>query len=778
MNKTKSTTKNSCCVKIPRTRMVAFLIVMFLVTSLILATLAEPYYSPPVAAKSGHKTIVDLPDIDQGAQVSAAFPLVFIENVGQFDKRVQYQVRSGYSTLFFTNDAIWLSLTEPWGKSELMADIGTSIVSGVGSKSGRQVNLRLSFAGANSHPVIEPLGRLDAQISYLLGSDSSQWYSDIPTWSGVRYVDLYPGIDLEIGSLNGQLTHRLVVREPASLQDVRLLVEGADGLALDGNYLRLTTPLGDVAYPLITVEGGAPEVAPEISLTNGFYQVSSPFALKSKSRISASLSNNDSDTLRFSTYIGGRGEDQAYDIALDNSGNVYITGQTSSTDFPTTPGALDRFYNGDLYDVFVAKLSADGSTLLYSTFIGGDSVDGAIAITVDSTGNAFVTGASWSNDFPTTPGALDRNLSGGRDVFVSKLNATGDGLIYSTFLGGDAWDYGFDIEIDDTGHAYVGGFTHGMFPVSANAAQKTFGGLGDGFVSKLSPDGSALMYSTYLGGSSWDTVLGIAIDDAGNVHLACHTQSADFPITPGVWDSTCDNCQTNVSSDGAVAKLNAEGSEFIYSTFVGGTDETGNEELRDIVIDSAGNAYLTGWTTSTDFPTTEGALQTGFGGVMDAVLLKMSADGSDLLFSTYIGGSGAERGFGIELDGEGNTYITGYTASTDFDTVDPLQEFNGGGYDAFVVKVNDDASTLLYSTYLGGSGDENCYAPPQGIADIALDSEGKIYVTGFTSSENFPITNHAYDVSFNGAPFDAFVTSLEIRPAYDNNIYLPLILKQ
>ena len=226
-----------------------------------------------------------------------------------------------------------------------------------------------------------------------------------------------------------------------------------------------------------------------------------------------------------------------------------------------------------------------------------------------------------------------------------------------------------------------------------------------------------------------------------------------------------------------MAKINADGSQFIYSTFVGGSDETGNEELRDIVIDSAGNAYLTGWTTSNDFPTTESAQQTGFGGVMDAVLLKMSADGSDLLFSTYIGGSGAERGFGIELDGDGNTYITGYTASTDFDTVAPLQEYNGGGYDAFVVKVNHDASALLYSTYLGGSGDENCYASPHGNAEIALDSEGKIYITGFTSSIDFPITNHAYDVSYNGAPFDAFVTSLEIKPSYDNNIYIPLILK-
>ena len=519
MNKIKSTQKNSYYMKISWTRKIAFLMQLLLVMSLSLATLAEPYYSSPTAAKSQRMTM-DVPDIDQGEWAPAASSLVFEENVGQFDKRVQYQMRSGNTTLLITNDAIWFSLTELSNKSSSMEEKGTSIGDEVRIKADRQFNLRLRYEGANPNPNLEPLGKLDTQISYLLGSDSSEWYSDIPVWSGVRYVDIYPGVDLEISGLNGHLNQKLVLREPTSLLDVHLLVEGADDLVLDGNYLHLTTPLGDIAYPLLTVDGGAPGFNPEISLTNGVYKISAPFASSSNPPISAKKSINDSGTLRFSTYIGGSGEDQASDITLDSFGNIYITGQTSSTDFPTTPGALDRFYNGDLDDVFVSKLSADGSTLLYSTFIGGDNLDGAIAIAVDSTGNVFVTGLSWSNDFPTTPGALDGDLNGGRDAFISKLNATGDALIYSTFLGGEDWDYGYAIDVDDTGHAYVGGFTHGMFPTSANAAQTTFGGSGDGFVSKLSPDGSTLMYSTYLGGYSWDAVYGIAVDDAGNA-LSC-----------------------------------------------------------------------------------------------------------------------------------------------------------------------------------------------------------------------------------------------------------------
>jgi hypothetical protein len=287
---------------------------------------------------------------------------------------------------------------------------------------------------------------------------------------------------------------------------------------------------------------------------------------------------------------------------------------------------------------------------------------------------------------------------------VAKLSPDGSTLLYSTYLGGSSWDYGFCIAIDDAGNAYVGGFTHGGFPITSGAAQTTFGGSGDGFALKLSPDASILLYSTYLGGYSWEGIAGIAVDDAGNAYLASHTHSTDFPTTPGAWDRTCDNCQTNFSTDGAVAKLNADGSEFIYSTLIGGADAPGGEEFRDIAIDSVGNAYLTGSTSSTDFPTTTNAPQPGFGGGdFDAVVVKLNADGGDLLYSTYLGGGDADRGFGIAIDRDGNAYVTGYTASLDFPTVDPLQAANAGGYDAFVANLNADGGELLFGTYLGGS---------------------------------------------------------------------------
>jgi hypothetical protein len=700
--------------------------------------------------------------------------LPFIENVGQFDEQIYFQARSGNAELYLTDNALWISLTEPPPKSDPTATTEKYGAVDSAGETRRQVNLKLSFVDANPRPTLEAFAKLDTQVSFLTGNDPANWHVDAPVWGGVRYVELYPGIDLEITSQNGQLIQQLIVREPSSLQDVRLQVEGTDNLTLEDNHLRLATPLGNIALPLLSVAGGMPEVKPAIAMVGEVYHVHSPFA----SIVPTSRTTLESATaLIFSTYLGGRGDDRGTDLVLDNEGNAYIIGQTSSTDFPTTPGAYGRLYDGDPWDVFISKLSADGNTLLYSTYLGGSGADVGLGIKVDGDGNTYITGYTFSTNFPTTDGALDRSLDGGRDAFVAKLNAAGNNLIYSTYLGGGSWDYGYCIEVDQIGNVYVGGFTHGNFPVTSGAAQTAFGGSGDGFAVKVNPNGNTILYSTYLGGYSWESIDGIAVDNAGNAYLASHTHSTDFPTTPGAWDRTCDNCQTNVSTDGAVAKLNADGSEYIYSTLIGGADATGGEVFTGVVIDSAGNAYLTGNTHSIDFPTTTNALQPAFGGGDDdAVVVKLNADGSDLLYSTYLGGSGADVGYGIAIDDEGNAYVTGSTNSTDLVTVDPLQADNAGGCDAFVAKVNGNGNDLLYGTYLGGSGDENCHNPPHDYGAIALAGTSNIYLAGFTDSSDFPVTD-AYDVSFTGGTFDTFVTSLDIAFIREELLFLPLLLR-
>ncbi len=696
----------------------------------------------------------------QSQPPSQSIPLTFMENIGQFDASVRFQASNGNTTLFLTDDALWVSLTDLPPQVDPVSEAKALGAVAGADETGGQVNLKLSFAGADPHPRLEPLDALDAKVSFLTGADPSQWRADVSAWAGVRYVEIYPGIDLVITGQNGQLTPRLVVREPASLPNVSLRVEGADALAVEGNHLRLTTYLGDFALPLLTVEGADPKIEPAISMVGAIPQVSAPFA--SVSSPATDVTSTGTPALRYSTYLGGSGTDQASSIALDSEGNVYIVGRTYSTDLPTTPGAYDALQNG-AYDVFVTKLSPDGGTLLYSTYLGGSNEDIGTGIAVDSAGNACLTGHTYSTNFPTTPGASDTTLNGGRDGFVAKLNAAGNDLVYSTYLGGDSWDYGQSIALDDSGSAYVGGFTHGSFPVTAGAAQTVFGGMGDGFATKFSPDGRTVLYSTYIGGNSWEGANGIAVDHAGHAYLATGTASTDYPTTPGAYDRICENCSTNYSGDAAAVKLSADGSQFVYSTLVGGTEAPSGEGFLDVAVDSAGNAYFVGLSNETNFPTTPNALQRSLGGGEDVVVVKLNADGSDLLYSTYLGGSGIDRGYGITIDENGNTYVTGRTASTNLPTVNPLQAANAGGYDAFLAVVNADASALLYSSYLGGSGDENRESNGDGYADIAVDrTRQTVHLTGYTASASFPITANAYDRSFNGGASDAFVTGLNL----------------
>jgi hypothetical protein len=461
--------------------------------------------------------------------------------------------------------------------------------------------------------------------------------------------------------------------------------------------------------------------------------------------------------LLFSTYFGGGDSDRIRDLAVDGEGNVYVVGTTSSPDLPTTPGAYDGSYNG-VEDAFLVKLSADGSTLLYSTYLGGSDEEQGIGLVVDDEGNVYVTGQTFSVDFPTTPGALDTTLNGGRDGFVAKLSAAGD-LIYSTYLGGDNWDYGNCIAVDDAGSAYIGGFTHGGFPVTPGAAQATFGGSGDGFVAKLSPDGSSLVYSTYVGGSSWERIPGIAVDREGSAYIATGSGSFDFPTTPGAWDTVCEGCMiSSEAGDAAAVKLSADGSKFIYSTFVGGTGC--REDFFAVAVDPAGHAYFTGDSCSSDYPTTPGALQPAFhGGEGDVVVTKLNADGSDLLYSTYLGGAGREQGLGITVDDAGNATVAGYSYSVDFPTAFPLQPASGGGRDAFVVILNQDASALVFGTYFGGSGDESEGFNETYYIGLGLSTRG-VYLASETSSTDMPTTAGAYDVSYNGGAYDGFVALL------------------
>jgi hypothetical protein len=480
--------------------------------------------------------------------------------------------------------------------------------------------------------------------------------------------------------------------------------------------------------------------------------------------------------LSYSTYLGGAGFDVATDVAVDSTGSVYVAGYTNSAGFPPAgvtrigPGGGSCGSGADVYpcfDAFVAKLDPTGSRLEYVTYIGGSGDDYATGIAVDGLGNAYVTGFTNSADWPTAH-APQASPGGGLcgnanpepcfDAFVAKLDATGATLLYSTYLGGSADDYGQGIAVDSAGSVAVTGFTASAdFPTRPLAgSQSVPAGRYDAFVTKLEPTGPSLVYSTYWGGSADDYGTSIALDPAGDAYATGYTNSPDFPtagaLQPTNGGGTC-GAPPSVEAcfDAYVVKVNADGSQLVYSTYLGGS---GGDYGRGLAVDASGNAYVAGLTTSTDFPVTAGALQTAGGGTsVDAFVTKLDPTGSSAVYSTYLGGTGAEAGFDIAVDADGNAYLAGYAYGNGLPLASPIQAANGGYYDTFLAMLNAAGSALGFSTYLGGSGNEEARG-------VAVDPSGNAYLAGRTFSTDFPVTSGAFQTSYGSGAFDGFVAKL------------------
>ena len=537
-----------------------------------------------------------------------------------------------------------------------------------------------------------------------------------------------------------------------SLSLSNLEIQGADKLEItsDGD-LAIHTPLG-------TCIQKKPKTYQENTM--GLQsEVPSGFTLSSDNRITFNVPSYDKtkpltiDPLIYSTFLGGSANDYGYSIAMDASGNAYVTGNTYSNDFPITVGAFEGNYDNN-GDIFVTKLNSTGSGLVYSTFLGGTNNDYGNSIAVDSSGIVYVTGATYSPDFPTTFGAFNTTYNGSLDVFVTKLNSSGSEIIYSTLLGGTYDDSGQSIVADINGNAYVTGYAGPGFPTTQGVFDATYNRGYEAFVIKLDTSGSGLVFSTFLGGSGNEYGYSITVDSIGNIYVTGNTTSPDFPTTTGAFDRTYHG--GNWDGDIFVTKLNPSGSQLVYSTFLGGSS---NDYGYSITVDTRGNAYVTGKTYSTDFPTTAESFDVTSNGAGwyygDAFVTKLNPSGSGLVYSTYLGGSDKDCGRSIAVDENGNAYVTGETISTDFPTTaGALNKNIIGYYDAFVTRLNASGSGLIYSSYLGGSN--NDYGK-----SIVLDASGNAYVTGYTESFDFPITNGAFDTTSNGYS-DVFVTKMSM----------------
>ena len=593
--------------------------------------------------------------------------IMFIENVGQFNDNALFQVRGSEGTLWLAEDALWVTVLD----SQTSAD---------NESPAKGINIKLSFPGSNPHPLLEPFNRFDTHVSFLIGSIVENWYPDVPVWGGVRYRDLYPGVDLEITGANGQLVQRMVSRDQKYLERVHLSVEGAGGMTLDGNSLLLETLVGEYHLPLLQVSGTTGGKLSSPSIDGNL--VSSPFSNPHVDSENTSLRTGANDLI-YSTFLGGTNDDQGYAIAVDSSGAAYVTGSSTSSDFPTNTGSFDPSHNG-YSDAFVVKLNASGSALDYATFLGGIGEDKGNDISVDTSGAAYVTGYTGSSDFPYTVGAYDENFNGGAfDAFLVKLSTDGSALSYATFLGGSGEDKGNDIAIDIGGFAYVTGQTGSSGFSTPGAYDESYnGGTSDAFVAKLNTSGSALVYATYLGGSGEEYGNGIDIDTGGKVYVIGDTNSTDFPVTTGGFDTSFNGG----NSDAFVIKLSSDGSALSYATYIGGNSpDFGN----DIAINSTGGVFVTGTTNSNNFPITPWGFDVSYNGYTDVYLLKLNTISSTLDYATYMGEVNEDNGNGITVDANGFVYSTGKTCSPAFPTTVGAYDVSyNPGCDAFVLKLS------------------------------------------------------------------------------------------
>ena len=718
-------------------------------------------------------------------------PLTFEENRGQVDPRVKFVSHGAGYTLFLTPDEAVLSVSEGKASDKRPRTnrgnqvhqspvMDRRLSSSRSEQQTRNLNLSMKLVGSDPRATVSGFDELSSKSNFLIGNDPKKWQTNVANYAKVRYAGVYPGVDLIYYGNQDKLEYDFVVAPGADLRRIQFDVRGTKWIRRDEH--------GDLVLKMKMDEHEIRWHKPVVyQEKNGTRQlVAAHYAITDTNRVGFEVEEYDAsrplyiDPVIYSTYLGGSAGEEGYAIAADNSGNAYVTGETGSTDFPTTPGAFQKICSdcSTVGSAFVTKLNASGSALVYSTYLGGSGGasygDFGSGIAVDSSGNAYVTGETNSTDFPTTPGAFQTVCNGGSgcatysDAFVTKLNSTGSALVYSTYLGGNSYDRPFGIAVDSSGNAYVTGWTRSTdFPTKNALQPQNIGGSSNAFVTKLNASGSALDYSTYLGGGG-EYGFGIAVDGSGNAYVTGITGSTDFPTTPGAFQTTC-------SSGGAciqvafVTKYNPTGSALVYSTFLRGT-AGGNAAGQGIAVDTVGNAYVTG-STGADFPTTPGAFQRVYkdtGGGPDnpsngaAFVTKFNSTGSALLYSTYLGGSTYESANGIAVDSSGNAYVTGQTGSTDFPTTSgAFQKVCNGGSgcstspDAFVTEFNPSGSALLYSSYLGGTNWEQFPA-------IAVDSSGNAYVTGQTASTDFPTTTGAFQTACSGCDGTAFVAKFAL----------------
>ena len=668
----------------------------------------------------------------------AKIPLYFIPNEGQINEKALFYAKASRYTLWMTEEGLVFDSIKRTKKKE-----NESRSSHPKDRNNpedftceRDVS-RLIFLNSKKNSEVIPTDRTEHKVNYFIGKDRSKWQTNIQTSRAVLYKELYRNIDLRVYGIERQIEYDFIVKPGGEISDISFEYKDIEHTEIDkcGNLI-VETKFGKLEHAkpecYQVIEGERVQVEAEFkrieAKTYGF-------------RVEEYNRNYeliiDPLVLVYSTYLGGSNNDYGWAIAVDSEGAAYVTGYTWSTDFPT-----QNAYQGSmpgLYNIFITKINPAGDALVYSTYLGGSGDDCAWGIAVDSQGAAYVTGRTTCADFPTQ-NPIQGTYGGEIDVFITKINSSGNALVYSTYLGDSNRDYGYDIAVDSQGAAYITGETWSAGFPTQNPIYLDQGGI-DAFITKVNSSGSALVYSTYLGGSDNDYGYGIAVDTQGAAYVVGSSTSVDFPTQNPIQGTHAGG------EDVFITKVNSAGDALVYSTYLGGAQY---DNGIAIAVDSQGAVYVTGYTDSEDFPT-QNPIQGTHAVGEDVFITKVNSTGDALVYSTYLGGYDDDYGRDIAVDTLGKAYVAGHTWSTDFPTQNPFQETYPGGGEAFITVIHPSGDALVFSTYLGGSNTDNGWS-------IAVDSEAAVYVTGETDSTDFPTQTPIQGT--NAGIIDAFISKL------------------
>ncbi|HXG67715.1 MAG TPA: hypothetical protein VNO70_21615, partial [Blastocatellia bacterium] len=692
----------------------------------------------------------------RSSSLLSRLPLDFIENRGQWDRDVKFMARKGSVAASFERAAIKLRL----GKD-------------------RAALFSLAFEGASKRAQLVGEGKRDGHYNFFFGNDPAKWQSRVAAYSSVLYLGLYDRVDMRVREDSGRLEYDLILAAHADLEKIVIRVDGASGLevAPDGSLLLKTAGGVFRQTPPLTWE--ELPTGERVPIPCHFRKVDARrYGFAAPRRDPARKLVIDPG-LEWSTFLGGGGHEVVQGLALarDGSGDVILAGATTSPDFPAVGGALNAIGQA----MYVTRLSAVGNSLVYSTLFGGSSVNLMIALALDASSAPVVVGSTHSTDFPTTAGAFDQTHNGEYDAFVTRFDSSGSRMVFSTLLGGSAVDEAWAVDLDGAGRVYVAGHTGSQnFPTTAGAydttpnalIDATFNSLQDVFVARLSETGTALAYSTYLGGQGVDYATDLAVDALGVVTLTGRTvpissTAAPFPTTAGAVDRTL-----NGNDDAYIVRLRGAGagaSDLEYSTLLGGND---TDQATALALDPVKPELVTvvGWTYSGNFPVTPGALLPTHFAPTDTTLMFVTrfqfpaTGGGSLVWSTYHGAPGNQQAEDVVVDDTGAAIVVGANSTRNPPTTERAFDRTPATSDGIISRISADGSQLLYSTLLGGTSFE-------GTMRVAYVGGATVVVAGRTRSTDFPVTPGALDTVYgaDGRPsdftvYDVFVSRMTLEP--------------